>query len=227
MASLDLLNSSSIGGSGSLAGDGIPLPRRRPLTPIIFAGPGSNLYPLCDPYSSSSNDSLPKALLPLANRPLVSFPLQHLVSAGFKHAILLAPAHQHKAIEAALKGVRLHPPAVAQTKGAAAAAAAAASAASASSNIAVVDGLSAASKSWESSTSAAIVVELLPLGPYDGKTPSGESSVDPQIRSGDAQDGGDDKDDGFRRISRPGTAELLRWVAHIGKLEVRRGDPPS
>ncbi|PWN25830.1 hypothetical protein BDZ90DRAFT_233845 [Jaminaea rosea] len=210
---MDLLNASSIGGGGSssLGDNNLASRGRRPLTPIIFAGPGSNLYPLCDPYSSSTTDALPKALLPLANRPLISFPLQHLVSAGFKHAIVLAPSHQHKAIEGALKGVRLHPPAVVGQKGAAAAAAAAASS-STSSNIAVVDGLSAGSKHWESSTNAAIVVELLPLGPYDGKD-SNQSSKD--TAAGDGQD----ENDGFRRIARPGTAELLRWVASIGKLE--------
>lgn len=185
----------------------VPLPR--PFTPIIFAGPGANLYPLCDPYSSSPSESLPKALLPVANRPLISYTLQHLVSAGLKHALLLAPANQHKSIEAALRSIRLHGPPQAPAKGTQAS-----SSSAASSNIAVIDGLAATSSSSSMSSSGSsnvvISVELLPLGPFDGKTTTADD--DDESSNGRASE--------FRKTSRPGTAELLRWIDYIGKLEV-------
>ncbi|CAO1616589.1 unnamed protein product [Parajaminaea phylloscopi] len=184
---------------------------RRPLTPIIFAGPGSNLYPLCDPYSSSSSDSLPKALLPVANRPLISLPLQQLVSAGIKHALVLAPANQHRIIEAALKTVRLQVPhgvSSSTSKGQS-------HSSQSSSSIAVFDGLSpslaSATARAKAAESAAILVDLLPLGPYDGKTVTHADNEDDEDEDNTASD--------FRRIARPGTAELLRWISSIGKLE--------
>lgn len=198
--------SASSSGGGSYQDATTP---RRPLTPIIFAGPGSNLYPLCDPYSSSSADTLPKALLPVANRPLISFPLQQLVSSGIKHALVLAPNNQHRALESALRMVRLQVPA--SSSGQRSSSHNSAASASSSSNIVVLDGLSPSlnAASSKARDSAAIIVELLPLGPYDGKTVAVPTDEESDEESGD-----------FRRISRPGTAELLRWVASIGKLEV-------
>lgn len=98
------------------------------------------------------------------------------------------------------------------------------------SNIVVVDGLStsAAAKGNEAAlAAAAIKVELLPLGPYDtlgGKAVDmedhDEDTADPRTsRSRDAPE--------FRPLARPGTAELLRWMSSIGKLEVSLIFPKS
>ncbi|PWN24019.1 hypothetical protein BCV69DRAFT_279924 [Microstroma glucosiphilum] len=194
-------------------------PAPAPLLPIIFCGPGSNLYPLCDPSSSSSSsttESLPKAILPVANRPLIAYPLQHLASAGFKRVLVVAPSTQHRAIEVALKGLRLQVPHVSEGKATGGAKDNSKGGANMTdeTNIAVVDGLSAAVTSKAaaapSGPSAAMRVELIPLGPYDVKG-AGE------IKGDAGQDGSDQLE--FRRVARPGTAELLRWLAHIGKLE--------
>lgn len=210
MTTLGLLSPTSEPTASAASGTYHDPSPRRPLTPVIFAGPGSSLYPLCDPYSSSSADSLPKALLPLANRPLISLPLQQLVSAGLKHALVLASANQHRAIETALKGVRLHRPQVSSTSGFKSHLTPAQS----SSNIVVVDGLSPAvnpaSSKVKAFESAAIFVELLPLGPYDGKLAANLDDTENE-NSHHAE---------FRTTARPGTAELLRWLTSIGKLEV-------
>lgn len=225
--------------SPSTAATGALSPVPLPLTPIIFCGPGSNLYPLCDPSSSTSTEiasslaeSLPKSLLPIANRPLISFPLQHLVSAGIRHAIVLAPANQHQVIETALRGVRLQVPNVGASLGTSLSSTPylpSLKGASESSNIAVVNGLSpsvSASASSSSSKDVAIRVQLLPLGPYDtlgssleadGPLSVGEEQGESDDNSED--DAGSDAPVPFRHIARPGTAELLRWLDSIGKLE--------
>lgn len=199
--------------------------RQATVTPVIFCGPGSNLYPLCDPSSSTStltpaslSEALPKALLPVGNRPLIAYPLQYLVSAGIKHAIVLAPANQHRALEAALKGMRLQLPHVPEGKGSSSKQAAP----SDESNIVVFDGLSPAASATKgadaSSGNVAIKVELLPLGPYDRL---GNAAAEEESDENEASEEAAKVEDEFRRISRPGTAELLRWIASIGKLEVR------
>ena len=184
------------------------------LQPIIFSGPGSNLYPLCD--ASSSSASACKALLPVANRPLIAYALQNLLSTGLTSCLLLAPASQHPAIIKALQGVRLTPPAALPVPG---------EKRKAKEvkdekkwiGVSIVDGnggtssasggggggSSSTSNAHQSSTSDAtnMKVEILPLGPYDGKN------------SEEAK-----QQDGFRRQIL-GTAELLRWVASLGKLE--------
>jgi translation initiation factor eIF-2B subunit gamma len=172
-----------------------PTLHEMPLTllPIIFSGPGSNLYPLCD--ASASTSSASKALLPVANRPLIAFALQNLLSTGLTSCLLLAPSSQHAAISRALSSVRLVPPyspsvssdkkktrEVKDEKK--------------TTSIAIVDNLS-----LSTSDATTMKVELLPLGPYDGK---GVDEVAHQ--------------EGFRR-NILGTAELLRWVASLGKLE--------
>ncbi|CAO1629089.1 unnamed protein product [Sympodiomycopsis kandeliae] len=212
-----------------------------PLTPIIFCGPGSNLYPLCDPSSSSTSTqvsttslptSLPKSLLPIANRPLISFPLQQLVSAGIKYAIVLAPINQHKAIENALKSVRLQVPNTTATSGTTSTPYLPflASGKQQESNIAVYTGIDNPTKSSTGGSSSSagidIRVHLLPLGPYDtlGFIGDDDQVVEKEDESesdqdDDAQSSAEDERNAFRRISRPGTAELLRWLDSIGKLE--------
>ncbi|UZJ53855.1 hypothetical protein CBS101457_003175 [Exobasidium rhododendri] len=161
------------------------------LLPIIFSGSGSNLYPLCDPSTSTSSAS--KALLPVANRPLIAFALQNLLSTGLTSCLLLAPSSQHAAISKALSSVRLVPPfspAVSGDKRKARET----KEEKKTTSIAIVDSLS-----LNTIDATTMKVELLPLGPYDGKSDAVHL-------------------EGFRR-SIFGTAELLRWVASLGKLE--------
>jgi len=164
-----------------------------PLLPIIFSGPGSNLYPLCD--ASTSTASASKALLPVANRPLIAFALQNLLSSGLTSCILLAPSSQHAAISKALSTTRLVPPFSPSIPGEKKKAREVKDEKK-STSIAVVDSLS-----HSSVDAMTMKVELLPLGPYDGK------DLDDVIHQ-----------EGFRRQNL-GTAELLRWVHSIGKLE--------
>lgn len=219
---MDIFTSSRQDAATSSASASAPAP----LLPIIFCGPGSNLYPLCDPSSSSSSsttESLPKAILPVANRPLIAYPLQHLVSAGFKRVLVVAPSTQHRAIEVALKSLRLQVPHISEgkTTGGAKDSSKAGANAADETNIAVVDGLSAAVTSKAAAApfgaNVAMRVELIPLGPYDVKGAS-EIKDDQGQRSDQLE---------FRRVARPGTAELLRWLAHIGKLEVSIGNRAS
>lgn len=180
----------------------------------------------------------------MANRPLIAFPLQHLVSAGIKHALVLAPANQHRAIETALKSVRLQVPntsAGANAKGDAASTSTVkylpcvSASDNAPSNIVVSDGLAGTTSAAASDASnVAMRVQLLPLGPYDsiGNSPAaivpqggsadrGDSDDDDDGRDGRSDDDGDpDADElAFRPIARPGTAELIRWLDSIGKLD--------
>ncbi|MCO5588115.1 hypothetical protein L7F22_042070 [Adiantum nelumboides] len=207
------------------------------LTPIIYCGPGANLYPLCDDLASPPPSSVvggsieissSKALLPLANRPMLAFALQSIFSAGLSNCIILAHSSQHAAIIRALSSIKLiAPPNLAfltdnkrrpkETKdhdrstqgqitfidptlpG---------SPALPTSNVASSStGANAASTTTTSSSNAAngsMRVELLPLGPYDGNTGVNKSPNEIQKN--------------FRR-GPLGTAELLRWIASIGKLD--------
>ena len=73
--------------------------------PVIFSDEGTNLYPLCD----SMDETMPKALVPVMNRPMIAFPLQWLVSAGFRTCLLVAPVAQHAAFYDALRSLYLVP----------------------------------------------------------------------------------------------------------------------
>lgn len=164
------------------------------LIPIIFSGPGSNLYPLCD--ASSSAPSASKALLPVANRPLIAYALQSLLSAGMTSCLLFAPSSQHTATIKALSGIKLVVPISPALQGEKRKAKEVKEEKK-TTGVVIVDTLA-----HSTSEATNMKVELLPLGPYDGKDPD------------KAVVGGDD----FRRQNL-GTAELLRWVASIGKLE--------
>lgn len=56
------------------------------LAVILAAGRGSRMYPL--------TEECPKCLLPLANRPLIWYPVQLLERAGFQGGLLLLSANQ-------------------------------------------------------------------------------------------------------------------------------------
>lgn len=163
------------------------------LIPIIFSGPGSNLYPLCDASTSAATAS--KALLPIANRPLISFALQNLLSAGLTSCLVLAPSSQHAAIIKSISTIKLIPPVTPAVHGEKRKAKETKDEKK-STSVVVVENLS-----YSTIDAITMKVELLPLGPYDGK------DLDDAIQNED-----------FRRQNL-GTAELLRWVASLGKLE--------
>lgn len=203
------------------------------LTPIIYCGPGANLYPLCDEIDqpppsilgSSTEISSAKALLPLANRPMLAFALQSVFSAGLSNCIVLAHSSQHSAIVRALSTIKLiAPPNLAfltdnkrrpkETKD---------HDRSTQGTITFIDptlsgppaiptassstgtnATSTASTSSSYTANGSMRVELLPLGPYDGNT--GVNKTPNEIQKN------------FRR-GPLGTAELLRWISSIGKLD--------
>lgn len=162
--------------------------------PVIFSDAGSNLYPLCDMPS----DALPKALVPVLNRPMIAFPLQWLVTAGFKSCLLVAPVAEHAALAAALRTLHLLPPNVD----------AANVDANAKPNVAVTVGVTSATLPGaenlnSSPSSPSITVELLPFGPKVGE--SVRSLAQPS--------------ESVTRV-RWGTAQLLYWLAATRKLEL-------
>ena len=162
--------------------------------PVIFSDAGSNLYPLCDMPS----DALPKALVPVLNRPMIAFPLQWLVTAGFKSCLLVAPVAEHAALAAALRTLHLLPPN----------ADAASVDANAKPNVAVTVGVTSATLPGaenlnSSPSSPSITVELLPFGPKVGE--SVRSLAQPSAS--------------VTRV-RWGTAQLLYWLAATRKLEL-------
>ncbi|KAJ9478684.1 Translation initiation factor eIF-2B subunit gamma [Pseudozyma hubeiensis] len=200
--------------------------------PIIFCGPGSNLYPLCsstvaadatqDAHRSDLVD-LPKAMLPVFNRPMIAYALQQLLSAGLRHAVVFAPSEHHSVIAAALKSLILIPPTLVQSgkklsSAAAAAAAAAVEEASKYPNVSVSVGLNsastapAASDPYLSGNSFAVSstqnetvmrVDLLPLGPDDLVNPKSSSRVSSPASK-------------YKKL---GTAGLVSWLHSIGRLD--------
>ena len=203
--------------------------------PIIFCGPGSNLYPLCtstvtadvsqDAFPAEQVD-LPKAMLPVFNRPMIAYALQQLLSAGLRHAIVFAPSEHHSTIAAALKSLILIPPTLVQSgkkntsSTAAAAAAAAVEEASKYPNVSVSVGLNSTSaassapagNSYLSANSFAtssvqsetvMRVDLLPLGPEDITN----SKADSRISSSASK---------YKKL---GTAGLISWLHSVGRLD--------
>ena len=175
--------------------------------PVIFSDTGSNLYPLCD----FPNDTLPKALVPVLNRPMIAFPLQWLVSAGFRSCLLVAPIAEHAALSDALRSLYLIPSGMGREaeQGLSNAAQVAASASSAS-NVSVSFGSSTSSIISGSGTGSLVDpqpsspimhVELVPYGPKMGE--SVRSLREPS-----------------KTVSRTrwGTAQLLYWLAATRKL---------
>ncbi|PWZ01628.1 hypothetical protein BCV70DRAFT_199061 [Testicularia cyperi] len=216
--------------------------------PIIFCGPGSNLYPLCStsnglgqldlshdaaPTAASAASAissvvdLPKAMLPILNRPMIAYPLQQLLSAGLRHAIVFAPSEHHQQIASVLKSLILIPPALVQagkkstSASAAAAAAAAVGEASRLPNISVSVGLNSAPTQSSSASTAhpymsandfsvssvqnetVMRVELLPLGPDDTMTSKRNADVNSATKK-------------YKKL---GTAGLLRWLHSVNRLD--------
>jgi translation initiation factor eIF-2B subunit gamma len=64
---------------------------------IILAGPGGNLAPLSDP------ENLPKCLLPVVNRAMLSYPLSWVEKAGITHCLVLCLEEHEAAIATWLK----------------------------------------------------------------------------------------------------------------------------
>ncbi|SNX83603.1 related to GCD1 - gamma subunit of the translation initiation factor eIF2B [Melanopsichium pennsylvanicum] len=202
--------------------------------PIIFCGPGSNLYPLCsntvapddskDSSQTAQND-LPKAMLPIFNRPMIAFALQQLLSAGLRHAIVFAPSEHHSTIAAALKSLILIPPTLVQSgkkhvsSAAAAAAAAAVEEASKYPNVSVSVGLNSTTSTAPAATNSYLSgnaftvssianetvmrVDLLPLGPDD----AANSKTDSRISTAASK---------YKKL---GTAGLVSWLHSIGRLD--------
>lgn len=83
----------------------VPPAHAQRFQPVIFSDAGSNLYPLCD----MPQDTLPKALVSVLNCPMIAYPLQWIVSAGFRTCLLVAPESEHSALAAALRSLYLVP----------------------------------------------------------------------------------------------------------------------
>lgn len=185
--------------------------------------------PALNKGSASSSAPLPKALVPLANRPLIAYALQNILSAGFGHAIVLAPSSQHAAISRSLSSTRLiTPPVPASMEGKKKkednnnSATSSASNSVGSSNIFVWEGLARAkAPSGQAVDNAAIRVELLPLGPYDGQLAQATISTGEDSGKEDPSSSSLNGKRPFPRTAAPGTAELLRWLDTLGRLEVR------
>ncbi|WFD45316.1 Translation initiation factor eIF-2B subunit gamma [Malassezia psittaci] len=160
--------------------------------PVIFSDAGSNLYPLCETRS----EMLPKALIPVLNRPMIAFPLQWIVSAGFRTCLLVAPIAEHASLANALRTLCLVPP---NSDG---------SDLGTKPNVAVsvkyttsANGPGTDTLSF-SPSSAELTVELVPYGPKVGEPV--RSLLHP--------------DKNISRI-RWGTTQLLYWLAATRKLE--------
>ncbi|WFD19784.1 Translation initiation factor eIF-2B subunit gamma [Malassezia caprae] len=174
--------------------------------PVIFSDAGSNLYPLCD----LPNDALPKALVPVLNRPMIAYPLQWLVTAGFRSCLLVAPVAEHSALAAALRSLYLVPPGGArEAEAGTAQAAAVAASASTESNVCVsMGGASCAvpvgvSGLVEPMPAAPVMhVELVPNGPKAGETVRSLRQPSQTVER-----------------NRWGSAQLLYWLAATRQLD--------
>ena len=174
--------------------------------PVIFSDAGSNLYPLCD----LPNDTLPKALLPVLNRPMIAYPLQWLVTAGFRSCLLVAPVAEHSALTAALRSLYLVPPGGArEVEAGSAQAAAVAASASTESNVCVTMGGATCavpvgvSGLVEPMPAAPVMhVELVPNGPKAGEAVRSLRQPSQMVER-----------------TRWGTAQLLYWLAATRQLD--------
>lgn len=175
--------------------------------PVIFSDAGTSLYPLCD----MAHGLLPKALVPMLNRPMIAFPLQWLVSAGFRSCIVVAPVSEHSALHDALRTLYLVPSGSGKEaeQGAAEAARVAASTSTAS-NVAVTYG--SASSSVITGGGAGTLVDPQPAAPimhvvlvsYGPKQGEAVRSMREPAKS--------------VTRTRWGTAQLLYWLAATRQL---------
>lgn len=65
---------------------------------VIFCGPGHRLTPLVD------DEVFPKCKLPIANRPMLSYPLSFLHAAGIKEVFIICPSSSGPSIQSFLDG---------------------------------------------------------------------------------------------------------------------------
>ncbi|KAG8963900.1 hypothetical protein FRC03_002456 [Tulasnella sp. 419] len=67
---------------------------------VILAGTGTNLAPLTRNYlrGRTIEETVPKALLPIGNKPMISFPLAWLDAAGIVEVLIICPASHRQAI---------------------------------------------------------------------------------------------------------------------------------
>ncbi|WFD35882.1 Translation initiation factor eIF-2B subunit gamma [Malassezia cuniculi] len=179
--------------------------------PVIFSDAGSNLYPLCE----LPTERLPKAVLPVMNRPMIAYPLQWLVSAGFRSCLVIAPEAEHSVLASALRSLYLVP--VGQKSDSAAGADATLSGNVSEGNVLVTIGGTGARPAGTAPGSAeddpvageraqeepVMHIEILPAGPVD-ETPV-RSIMHPTTTL---------------TRNRWGTAQLLYWLAATRQLEV-------
>lgn len=172
--------------------------------PVIFSDAGSNLYPLCD----RPHDTLPKALIPVLNRPMIAYPLQWLVTAGFRSCLLVAPVAEHSALTAALRSLYLVPPGR-DANQAAAQAAQIVSSTSAEGNVSVAGGgtssavpLGDASGLEPDGAEPVMHITLVPFGPKPGENVRSLRDMSTTVLR-----------------TRWGTAQLLYWLAATRQLD--------
>ncbi|KAE8231253.1 hypothetical protein CF326_g3738 [Tilletia indica] len=160
-----------------------------------------------DQHPAEASKSLPAVLLPIANRPIIAFALQQLVSAGIRHAILCAPAAHHTLIAHTLRQLHLITHGTTTT--------------TTTPNVQVlVDPLPGTSRRSNPSASTYILrLDLVPLGPADrtdktrmSAAGTTASSLQPSIETNSRSSS--------RKKNRVlGSAELLLWLASEGWLE--------
>lgn len=174
-------------------------------TPIIFCGPGSSLYPLCDADDETSS-SIPKACLPILNLPLISFPLQSILNSGSRKVFVLAKGNQHSEIIKSLSKVKLLDPSSSS------------STSSDQSNIQIhqITNIKDNSIAISLHPNNSILVELIPLGPSDQSSIASKKPT----TSNTAKENENPRDRLYDTDRPLGTAELLRWLAINGKIQV-------
>ncbi|KAE8218745.1 hypothetical protein CF319_g7431 [Tilletia indica] len=161
-----------------------------------------------DQHPAEASKALPPALLPIANRPIIAFALQQLVSAGIRHAIICAPAAHHTLIAHTLRQLHLITHGTTTT--------------TTTPNVQVlVDPLPGTSRRSNPSASTYILrLDLVPLGPADrtdktrmSAAGTTASSLQPSIET-------NSRSSSSRKKNRVlGSAELLLWLASEGWLE--------
>ncbi|KAE8270536.1 hypothetical protein A4X09_0g1807 [Tilletia walkeri] len=167
---------------------------------------GDNNNTSTDQHPAEASKALPPALLPIANRPIIAFALQQLVSAGIRHAIICAPAAHHTLIAHTLRQLHLITHGTTTTT-------------TTTPNVQVlVDPLPGTSRRSNPSASTYILrLDLVPLGPADrtdktrmSAAGTTASSLQPSIETNSRS----------RKKNRVlGSAELLLWLASEGWLE--------
>lgn len=192
----------------------LQMPHGPRFQPVIFSDAGSNLYPLCE----LPTERLPKAVIPVMNRPMIAYPLQWLALAGFRSCLVVAPEAEHSVLANALRSLYLVPTG-ASSADAAAAAAAASSDVNTQSNVLVTFGDAGA---WPTAGAGkapgsadddpmsgdplhvepVMHIEILPAGPSEGENV--RSLLHPSTS-----------------VSRTrwGTAQLIYWLAATRRLE--------